>query len=180
MAGPGAPVTGDDLRGVFRRVPAGVAVVTVDHDGERLGLTVASVVSLSLEPPLVAVSIARQAAMHEILRGAGRFAVTFLAAGDEGARLAAHFARGVPPIAMWHGVALRERPAGAELGAAAEPGAAAPAPAPPQLAAAAGWLDCTVTAELPAGDHTLFVAAVEAAETGPAARSLVHVEGRSE
>ena len=90
MAGPGVPVTGDDLRGVFRRVPAGVAVVTVDHDGERLGLTVASMVSLSLEPPLVAVSIARQAAMHEILRGAGRFAVTFLAAGDEGARLAAH------------------------------------------------------------------------------------------
>lgn len=171
-AAPGARplATGDDLRGVFRRVPSGVAVVTVDHDGERLGLTVASVVSLSLEPPLVAVSIARQAAMHEILRGAGRFAVTFLAAGEEGGRLAAHFARGVPPIAMWHGVALRDRPAGAAPEDAA----------PPQLAAAAGWLDCVVVAEHAAGDHTLFVAEVAAAATGPAARALVHVEGRSE
>lgn len=154
--------SGDDLRAVFRRVPAGIAVVTVDHDGERLGLTVGSVVSLSLEPPLVGVAIARQAALHEILRQAGAFAVSFLAAGDEAT--AAHFARGVPPIAMWHRIALREGREGR----------------PPQLAGAAGWLDAQVTAEHPAGDHTLFVAEVTAAEPGPAPRALVHFEGSME
>ena len=61
-------VTADDLRAVYRKVPAGVAVVTVDHDGERLGLTVSALVSLSLEPPLIGVAVARQAALHEILR----------------------------------------------------------------------------------------------------------------
>ena len=45
-------------------------MLTVDADGERLGLTVGSVVSLSLEPPLVGVSVNRQAAMHELLRRA--------------------------------------------------------------------------------------------------------------
>lgn len=161
---PGSTPAGDGLRAVFRRVPYGVAVVTVDHDGERLGLTVSTLVSLSLEPPLVALALARQAALHEILRRASAFAVTFLPAGDGGATAAAHFARGVPPIAMWHGIALRDGREGL----------------PPQLAGAAGWLDCRVVAEHPAGDHTLIVAEVLAAEPGPAERTLAHVGGRTE
>src|ERR671937_539745 len=88
------------------RFPAGVAVVTVDAGGQRVGLTVASLVSLSLEPPLVGVAVRRDAALHELLRDAGAFAVSMLAAGQE--RLAQHFARGVPPIALWEGVPLHE------------------------------------------------------------------------
>ena len=71
-----AVVGGDELRAVMGRFPAGVAVVTVDLRGQRLGLTVASLVSLSLEPPLVAASVSRQAAMHELLREAGGFAAS--------------------------------------------------------------------------------------------------------
>ena len=41
-------------------ISAGVAVVTVDLDGERVGLTVASLVSLSLEPALVGVAVRRR------------------------------------------------------------------------------------------------------------------------
>lgn len=145
-------------------MPAGVAVVSVDYDGERLGLTVSALISLSLEPPLVGLAVARQAALHEILRGAGAFAVSYLPAGEAGDRLAAHFARGVPPIVMWHGIALRE----------GRPGL------PPQLAGAAGWLDCTTLAEHAAGDHTFFIAEVTAAETGPAERALAHSGGKTE
>ena len=43
-------------------------MLTIDRNGERLGLTIGTVVSLSLEPPLVGVSVAREAAMHELLR----------------------------------------------------------------------------------------------------------------
>ena len=89
----------------MRRYPVGVAVATVEVEGTRLGLTLSSLVSLALEPPLVGISIARQAAFHELLREAGGFAVSLLA-GDQ-LELAQHFARGVPPIAMWHG---RRRP----------------------------------------------------------------------
>src|ERR671936_1180381 len=96
---------GDDLRALMRRFPAGVAVATVDVEGERAGLTVGSLVSLSLEPPLVGISVSRQAALHELLRRAGAFAVSLLAAGQE--PLAQLFARGVPPIALWHGIAVR-------------------------------------------------------------------------
>jgi flavin reductase (DIM6/NTAB) family NADH-FMN oxidoreductase RutF len=94
---------GDDLREVMRRFPSGVAVVTVNVDGTLLGQTVSALVSLSLDPPLVGISIARQAQLHELLREAGGFAVSLLAGGQEW--LSQHFARSVPPIAMWHGVA---------------------------------------------------------------------------
>jgi flavin reductase (DIM6/NTAB) family NADH-FMN oxidoreductase RutF len=146
-------VAGDELRAVMGRFPAGVAVVTVDLDGRKAGLTVASLVSLSLEPPLVGVAIRRDAALHELLREAGAFAVSLLAAEQEA--LAQHFARGVPPIALWQGVPTRDREG------------------PPQLEGVVGWLDCRTKAEHPAGDHTFFVGEVETAETGPGRSPLV-------
>ena len=74
--------------------------------GQRLGLTVASLVSLSLSPPLIGVAIRRDAALHELMHEAGGFAVSMLAEGQE--HLAQHFARGVPPIALWEGIPLRD------------------------------------------------------------------------
>jgi 3-hydroxy-9,10-secoandrosta-1,3,5(10)-triene-9,17-dione monooxygenase reductase component len=130
----------------MRRYPAGVAVATVEVEGTRLGLTVASLVSLALEPPLVGISIGRQAAFHELLREAGGFAVSLLA-GDQ-IELAQHFARGVPPIVMWHGVAVRESDRG------------------PLLDGAVGWLECVLGGELEAGDHTFFLGHVERVEPG--------------
>jgi flavin reductase len=154
MAGP-VP-DGDDLRDVMRRFPSGVAVVTVNVDGNLLGQTVSALVSLSLDPPLVGISIARQAQLHELLREAGGFAVSLLAGGQEW--LSQHFARSVPPIAMWHGVAHHEGAEGAPL-----------------LAGAIGWLECRLWSESEVGDHTLFVGEVLAAELGENAPPLVHV-----
>jgi flavin reductase len=139
----------------MRGFPAGVAVLTVDADGARLGLTVGSAVSLSLDPPLVGVAISRQAAMHELLREAGRFALSLLA-GDQ-ATVAQHFARGVPPFAHWHGIATREGAAGAPL-----------------LEGALGWLECRLEAAHPAGDHTFFVGEVLSAEVGRPGPALVY------
>ncbi len=145
----------------MRGFPAGVAVLTVDADHERLGLTVGTVVSLSLEPPLVGVSVARQAAMHELLRRAGSFSLSLLA-GDQDA-VAQHFARGVPPVAHWHGIEWREGTAGAPL-----------------LEGALGWVECRLDSELETGDHTFFVGAVESVERGRDGLALVHVGQRYE
>jgi flavin reductase (DIM6/NTAB) family NADH-FMN oxidoreductase RutF len=143
----------------MRGFPAGVAVLTVAAGETRLGLTVGTLVSLSLEPPLVAASVSRQAAMHELLREAGGFAASLLA-GDQQA-VAQHFARGVPPFAHWHGIATRQGAAGAPL-----------------LEDALGWLECRLSAEHPSGDHTLFVGDVLSVEPGRRAPALVYVDGR--
>ena len=142
----------------MRNVPAAVAVVSVDLEGERLGLTVASVLSLSLEPPLVGVAIRREAALHELLRHADSFGVSFLAGDQE--RLAQHFARGVPPIGLWQGVSVRE------------------GEGPPLLEGALGWIVCTPRAEHEAGDHTLFVGEATVTEDGPGRTPLLYVRQR--
>jgi flavin reductase len=81
-----------------------------------------------------------------------------LAAGQEW--LAQHFARGVPPIAMWHDVATADGASGAPL-----------------LVGALGWLECRVAAEHPVGTHTLFVGEVLVATSGEDAPPLVRVAG---
>jgi len=148
---------GEEVKTVLRRYPFGVSVVTVDLDGERVGLTVASLTSLSLDPALVGVSIARQAALHELLRAAGSFSVSLLAADQ--IALAQHFARGVPPIAIWSGIELLDdRPA-------------------PLLAGAIGWLECDLDAEHAAADHTLFVGRVVRAQQGADKPPLLRLDG---
>jgi len=142
----------------MRNVPAAVAVVTVDVEGERLGLTVASLVSLSLEPPLVGIAVNRHAALHEFLRRTDEFAVNLLSGEQE--RLAQHFARGVPPIGLWQGIDVR------------------PDPGPPLLTGALGWIRCRRAAEYEAGDHTLFSGAPTAVEVGRAQTALVYVGQR--
>ena len=134
----------------MRRFPSGIAVLTVPVP---YGLTIGSLVSLSLEPALVGVSIGHEAQAHELLREAGGFAVSVLS-GDQ-AVLAQHFARSVPPIAQWEGVAVRESERG------------------PLLEGAVSWLECSLYSEHDAGDHTFFVGEVETAEPGPAERPLV-------
>ena len=149
-------MAGDDLRALMREVPAPVGVVTVSAGGQSAGLTVDSFVSLSLEPPLVGIALRRHAALHELLREAGAFALSILASGQE--HLAQHFARGVPPIGLWTGIETRD----GELGA-------------PLIEGAFGWVECRLEAEHPAGDHTLFVGEVVSAGRGPGREALVHL-----
>jgi flavin reductase (DIM6/NTAB) family NADH-FMN oxidoreductase RutF len=148
----------EHLRSLLSRYPSGICVVTVVSDEQKLGLTIGSFVSLSLDPPLVGFTVSQEAAMHELLREAGGCAISILAAGQES--LAQHFARGVPPIAMWHRVGVDEGSNGAPL-----------------LVGALGWLECVISQEIGAGTHTFFVCDVRRAELGEDAPALVRVRG---
>jgi flavin reductase (DIM6/NTAB) family NADH-FMN oxidoreductase RutF len=140
----------------MRSFPAGICVVTIEHEGTRTGLTVGSLVSLSLEPPLVGFALGTQAQLHELLRGAHEFAVSLLS--GEQAALAQHFARSVPPIALWTGIDVRDDVAG-----------------PPLLAGALGWLRCSLRSEQTVGDHTFFVGEVVWTEVGSREPALVYL-----
>ena len=147
---------GDEQRALFRRWPLGVAVVVAEAGGRRAGLTVSSLLSVSLDPPLVAISLSRSASLYEVLREAGEWGASLLA-GDQD-DLAAHFARNVPPIALWERVAVR-------------------ADEPRLLEGASGWLLARTREELDAGDHVLFLAEPSRLERGPGAGALVYLDG---
>jgi flavin reductase (DIM6/NTAB) family NADH-FMN oxidoreductase RutF len=152
-------MTGEELREVMRRFPAPVAVVTTELEGERFGLTVGSLVSLSLEPPLVGISIGRDSSSLEPLRSAGGWAASLLS--GEQASLAQHFARsGIPPVALWNGVDVRDGTRG------------------PLVEGARAWLECRTVAEHEAGDHTVFVGEVERSELGSSGPGLVYRDSR--
>ena len=148
---------GEKQRALFRRWPAGVSVVVAESGRRRAGLTVSSLVSLSLEPPLVSISLGRSASLFEPLQEAGEWGVSILSGGQ--AELAQHFARSVPPIALWDGIAVREED-------------------PLLLEGAVGWIRARTVEEFAAGDHVIFVGAVESLEPGPGQGTLVYVDRR--
>ena len=144
-----------ELREVMRRFPAPVAVVTTALEGECFGLTVGSLVSLSLLPPLVGISIGKESSSYEPVRRAGGWAASLLSATQ--ASVAQHFARrGIPPIALWEGVDVRPGSRG------------------PLVSGALAWLECVTRSEYDAGDHTIFVGEVESTENGVTGPGLVY------
>lgn len=130
-----APAAYREVLGLFA---TGVTVVTAaDPDsGEPRGMTANAFMSVSLDPPLVAVSVRRDAHLHQLLVDGGRYGVSLL--GEHGEREARRFA-GMPvgadtgpPLFDWH----------CEV---------------PVLRDVLGWLVTRVIASHAAGDHTLFV-----------------------
>ncbi|HEV8688088.1 MAG TPA: flavin reductase family protein [Gaiellaceae bacterium] len=147
-------VSGDELRAAMRRFPSGIGVLTLQRP---FGVTVGSLVSLSLEPALVGVAIGKDTQAHELVRDEMGFALSLLAADQE--PLAKHFARSMPPIALWEGIATRDGNRG------------------PLLVDALAWLECAVRSEHDAGDHTFFVGEVEQIALGRERPALVYVRG---
>jgi flavin reductase (DIM6/NTAB) family NADH-FMN oxidoreductase RutF len=148
---------GDEQRELFRRWPSGVSVVAAESGGRKAGLTVNSLVSLSLVPPLVGISLAVVASLYEVLREAGEWSVSILGADQD--HVAQHFARNVPPLVQWERIPVRE---GDAL----------------LLEGALGWLRVRTAQEVPAGDHTLFIGEVLDVEAGVATRPLVYLDRR--
>ncbi|MFF4595987.1 flavin reductase family protein [Amycolatopsis sp. NPDC001319] len=127
-------------RDAVGRYASGVVVVgaTAD-DGQRVGFTCQSFHSVSLDPPLILIGVARTSSTYPLIRDLGRFAVSVLGHGHR--EVASAFAR--KGVDRWSGVAHTETAAGN-----------------PVLSESLVWLDCEIDAEHDAGDHHLVVGRV--------------------
>ena len=134
-------------------------MLTVSYEGQHLGVTVGSLVSLSLQPPLLGVSIGHEASLYEPMLCAETFAVSLLTADQ--AHVARNFARkGRQATDLLRDIGVRTGVTGAPL-----------------LEGALGWFECRRTALHKVGDHTLFVGEVVALDLGHAARPLIYLGG---
>ncbi|MDJ1009250.1 MAG: flavin reductase family protein [Paracoccaceae bacterium] len=133
----------------------GVTIVTTRAEGRDHGMTANAFMSISLDPPLIAVSIAKTAKMLALIETSGRFAVSVLAAGTE--ELAMHFA-GRPSEALSD--PLRDLDG------------------LPVARAAAAVFATDVAQAVEAGDHVIFIGAVRALETAPDTQPLTFHKGR--
>ncbi|MFD4029184.1 flavin reductase family protein [Streptomyces sp. NPDC058637] len=132
------------FREVMAAVASSVAVVTA-LDGDRPhGTTVSAFTSLSLTPPMVLVSLDERSHLLAVIRRGGRFGLNVL--GAHQADLASVFARSGPD--KFDGIDW------------------SPSEELPRLPDAAAWIAAEVADSVDAGDHTILLARVMAAEPG--------------
>jgi flavin reductase (DIM6/NTAB) family NADH-FMN oxidoreductase RutF len=133
-----APFDPKLFRNALGRFATGVTVITT-QDGDRIhGMTANAFISVSLNPPLVLVSLDNRCNMHLILPTTGRFGISVLAEDQE--HLSSHFAG--RPIE------------GIELSFVTREGV-------PVLDQALAYVVAHVVDTHPAGDHTLYIGHVD-------------------
>ena len=92
LVGPGYDqVDATVFRDTLARVPTPVTVVTSHLDRNPHGTTVSAFSSLSLEPPMILVSLDQNSDLLKIIQDSGRFGVNVLASGQQS--LATQFAK---------------------------------------------------------------------------------------
>lgn len=152
-----------DLRGVMRNFATGVCVATtyVDRaDGRHHdAVTVNSLTSVSLEPPLVSLCLRLDSVFLADLLTTKKWAVSILDNGAEevARRLAKDRATRVPSV----------------RGLAASPGEQTGA----LLLHSASWLECVLWDSFDVGDHTLVVGEVVATDDRRNGPALVFLHG---
>lgn len=163
----GASDGADALRVALSAWAAGVTLVTIADDRDDIGTTVSAFMPVSLDPPLVAVSLIADSYPAEVLSRpsfpAARFAVTLLSSAQK--VVAGQFAAAGRPSARLILDAVPHA-RGATSGALIPSGG---------LAA----LECSVARRVPAGDHLLVISAVEdVAYVAEGGDPLVRFRGR--
>ncbi len=139
------PIDKDLYRAVLGRFASGVTIITTsDRDGCDQGMTVSAFSSLSLDPPLVLVCIDHGASLWPVLQHAEYFAVNILASGQEA--LSRRFSSKEPD--RFDGVGFSRGNTGVAL-----------------LDDTLASIECSVTARVPHGDHTILIGHVDAGTT---------------
>lgn len=124
------------FRQLLGRFATGVTIVTTRApSGDPVGMTASSVASVSLEPPLVLVSVDHRNDMHDALAGATHFVLNVLGADQEA--LARRFAE--TESDRFRGVSYRENARGIAV-----------------LDGVVAHIDCEKHEAVPGGDHTVF------------------------
>jgi flavin reductase (DIM6/NTAB) family NADH-FMN oxidoreductase RutF len=140
------------LRRVFGCFPSGVTAVCALVDGVPAGMAASAFTPVSLDPPLVSLCVQNSSTTWPRLRGADRLGISVLAESHDvvGRQLSLRTGD------RFAGLDVRTTAAGALL-----------------VGGAAAWLECTVEAELPAGDHVIALLRIHALDGTPDVAPLV-------
>jgi 3-hydroxy-9,10-secoandrosta-1,3,5(10)-triene-9,17-dione monooxygenase reductase component len=140
------PFDTGQFKQVMSRFASGVTIVSGLEEGEPVGFTCQSFISLSADPPFVAVAPARTSTSWPRIARAGSFCVNVL--GDHQLELAQSFAVSGGP--KFEGVDWRP----------------APVTGAPQIEGSLAWVDCHVELVHDAGDRELIIGKVLELGTG--------------
>ncbi|WP_435846615.1 flavin reductase family protein [Streptomyces chrestomyceticus] len=148
-------VSDDKFRAALSRLAAGVVLITA-HDpddgprGEDVGMTATAFMSVSLEPPLVMVSVRNDSRMDDLLERQPLWAISVLSQGQR--HIAGRFAmkNRISDRLLFEDIPTEQ---GEQAGA-------------PLIGGALAHLECRTEQRVVAGDHTLVIGRVLAADVG--------------
>lgn len=147
----------ENLKAVMRRFPQGVTIVTTQSGDGPLGITVASFTSISLNPPLILVSIAKGTYYHDLFLNSKSFAVNILASdqGDISERFAGKVPQGED---RFRGVKFHPGSSGSPL-----------------IENALSWIECRNWKPIDAGDHTIMLGEVTSCAAEKESAPLLYI-----
>lgn len=149
--------TVQDLKQAMSQWTSGVTVVTTRaENGALKGMTASSFTSLSLEPLMILVCVAKKLYSHQVLLENGVFAVNIL---SEHQKYWGELFAGMHPS-----IEDRFSVTGYDTALTGSP----------ILPDVLGWLDCRLHQTHDAGDHTIFIGEVIAAKGNPGALPLTY------
>lgn len=152
------PVNPEDLRVAMRQWATGVTVVTSQFETQKHGMTVNSFTSVSLEPPLVLVSLESITKTQQLVRQAGYFGITIL--GQHQQEISDRFAGRIPDSDdRFKDLPVFNLVSGAPL-----------------LHDGLAWFDCKVVSTYEAGNHSVFLGEVLAVRTNQFAPPLIYYD----
>lgn len=149
------PIPIDQFKQVMRQWASGVTVVTMQAAERKHGLTVSGFVGVSLEPPLVLISIGQELTSYELLKNSTAYAINLLR--DDQQALSDRFAGRLGEVDRFAGLETFSGVTGA-----------------PILQDCLAWLDCRVVMSEAVGDHTLYIGEVVAAGSNNPANPLIY------
>ena len=152
------PVDSDTFKRSLGSWASGVTVVTSQHAGERLGMTVSAFSSVSLNPPLVLVCADKASNTNKLIHASRSFTVNVL--GREQSALSNLFADKKREAIRFDGLVCKTGATGC-----------------PRLPGALASMDCTVRDVVDAGDHIVYVGTVEDAVIDAEQEPLVYWRG---
>lgn len=133
------------FRQVLGRFATGVTVITTRKGDRKHGMTANAFSSVSLDPPLVLVSVDRRTEMHTLLQEGDSFCVNILPEHHQ------------DWSAWWAGKAPKDGDQFATIPHSEK------ATGCPVLDDCVGYIDCKIWARYDGGDHTLFIGEVQEA-----------------
>jgi flavin reductase (DIM6/NTAB) family NADH-FMN oxidoreductase RutF len=131
----------ESLKEVMRAYPQGVTVVTAKANGKLWGMTASSFICVSLEPPLVLVSMMKNSVTYEAFVKANFFAINLL--GDDQKSVSDRFAGRVSLKDRFEGLKYHVDISDA-----------------PIIQGVIGYIECRKWREYDGGDHTLMIGEV--------------------
>ncbi len=143
-------VESEAFRDVMGRFATGISVVTtLDEFGQPAGITVSALSSVSLEPPLVMVALARKRVITPVVAATGRYAVNVLRHDQQALSDCFAHAPVSPGREEFCGAPWQPGPTGLPL-----------------IDGTLAALECTVVQTFSVGDHDLFIARVDSVRVG--------------